>query len=239
MMQKLVVKTEASTGRYGHLGGRRWLIQSGAELHLVTSDEELRDLARRAELTPDTPIYKVGAPQPLVEVPELAALLTETSESAPPVRAGRRSSERAQLSEELAILNRPLLDDVEYYDQVPRSGLRRAIGVLAVLALIGGGGYFALRHGHQLEQLVRGFWPVRGSSPAPVAAIAPAPTPPSVPGGVPNRAPATPELEPATRGPAAPEPEADPPVAPPTAGRASTVRGAPGDAHHHSRQRAR
>jgi hypothetical protein len=238
-MQRALVTNDPTTGRYGHVGGRRWLFQIGPELHLVTTDEELRDLAQRARLTPDTPIYKVGAPQPLVDVPELSVLLMEGSESEPPVRLDRRLHERAQLSEELAILNRPLVDDVEYYEALPRSGFRRAVGVLTVLALIAGGGYFALRFSPRLDEVVRAsLSTIRASAaePAPLRAPLPASPPAAAPS---TSAAATPKGEPEPPAPVAAPPEADPPASSSTAPRASAARPDHGGAHHHSRHRAR
>lgn len=64
--------------------------------------------------------------------------------SEPPVRAAW-SDERAQLSEELAILDRPLDDDIEYYDEPTGSRAKRvALGILALVVVgLGFGAYAA------------------------------------------------------------------------------------------------
>jgi hypothetical protein len=73
-------------------------------------------------------------------------------QSEPPIRqphiqAETRSPERVKLSEELAILNRPLEGEVEYYDEVPRSRAKPVFAAVMVLAVIGGAGYlFGQRH---------------------------------------------------------------------------------------------
>ena len=97
-----------------------WLIEiAGCEIHLVGSDAELRNLLRRRPVTGETQVYEVGArPRALQNVPELARLLPQAADSEPPIRQPRprletRSPERIKLSEELAVLNRPLEDEVE------------------------------------------------------------------------------------------------------------------------------
>lgn len=78
--------------------------------------------------------------------------VAEVEESEPPIRRPRlqvetRSPERIKLSEELAVLNRPLEDEIEYYDEVPRSRAKPVFAAVMVLAVIGGAGYlFGQRH---------------------------------------------------------------------------------------------
>jgi hypothetical protein len=78
--------------------------------------------------------------------------VAKVEESEPPIRQPRlqvetRSPERIKLSEELAVLNRPLADEVEYYDEVPRSRAQPVFAAVMVLAVIGGAGYlFGQRH---------------------------------------------------------------------------------------------
>jgi hypothetical protein len=71
----------------------------------------------------------------------------------PPIRQPHfavetRSPERIKLSEELAVLNRPLEEEVEYYDPVPRSRAKPVVAVVMVLAL-GGAGYSLLAQRHR------------------------------------------------------------------------------------------
>jgi len=118
-------------------GGPRWLIQvEGGEFQLVESEQELAELARLGRLTESTPVYAVpDGPRALGEVPELARLVGGAHPSEPPIRLVHRSPERDFLSEELAILDRPLEDEIEYYDEVPvRRWPRRVAFVLAVAA---------------------------------------------------------------------------------------------------------
>ena len=117
--------------------GPRWLIQvDGGEFQLVESERELAELARLGRVTGLTPVYTVvEGPRPLGEICDLVTFVPRPVSSEPPIRLERRSRERAMLSEELAILDRPLEDEVEYYDAVPvRRWPRRLALVLAVAA---------------------------------------------------------------------------------------------------------
>jgi hypothetical protein len=129
----------------GH--GQRWLIQvEGGEFQLVESERELAELARLGRVTASTPVYPVGdGPRPLGEIPDLAGFVGGPVLSEPPIRLERRSPERAMLSEELAILNRPLEDEIEYYDEIPvRRWPRRVAIVLALAAGVLGACLFVL-----------------------------------------------------------------------------------------------
>ena len=128
-----------------------WLIEiAGCEIHLVGSDAELRNLLRRRPVTGETQVYEVGArPRALQNVPELARLLPQAADSEPPIRQPRprletRSPERAKLSEELAVLNRPLEDEVEYYDEVRRSRAKPVFAAVMFVAALAGAGYLLL-----------------------------------------------------------------------------------------------
>jgi hypothetical protein len=182
------------TGAVGRAGPRRWLIEiAGGESHLVGSDEELRDLVRRRQVTGETRVYEIGAgPHALRSIPELAHLLPDAEESEPPIRRPHlqletRSPERIKLSEELAILDRPLEDEIEYYDEAPRSRAKPALVVLMILAALGGG-YLLLTQRHRAD--------------------------------VPDKALETEPMRTPSRSesPAAPEPEGDPPPSAPGAG---------------------
>ena len=145
-------------------------------------------------------------------------------QSEPPIRqphlqAETRSPERVKLSEELAILNRPLEDEVEYYDEVPRSRAKPVFAAVMVLAVIGGAGYlFGQRHRADHDAVAP---PIRQgeqasstgaslSASAATAAKAPATEP------VPTRAPVAGAAAEAGSGASRPpgelEPEGDPPV---------------------------
>jgi hypothetical protein len=109
----------------------------------VESEEELAELARLGRVTPKTPVYSVGdGPRALGEIPDLAGLVGWPVSSEPPIRLERRSPERAMLSEELAILDRPLDDDIEYYDAVPVRRWPRNLAILLALAAGALGAYF-------------------------------------------------------------------------------------------------
>jgi hypothetical protein len=73
----------------------------------------------------------------------------------PPIRQPQfqvetRSPERIKLSEELAVLDRPLEEEIEYYDPVPRSRAKPVVAVVMVLAL-GGAGYSLLAQRHRAD----------------------------------------------------------------------------------------
>jgi hypothetical protein len=121
---------------------RRWLLQIDQELRLIESEQQLATLLRLGRVTSATPVYEIAAiPRPLGDVAELARLLPEPLVSEPPIRVDHRSRERALLSEELAVLNRPLEDDVEYYDEVPVRRWPKRLAVTLVLAAAALGAY--------------------------------------------------------------------------------------------------
>jgi hypothetical protein len=137
----------------------------------------------------------------------------------PQVHAETRSPERVKLSEELAILNRPLEGEVEYYDAVPRSRAKPVFAAVMVLAVIGGAGYlFGQRHRADHDAAAPPIRPGEQASStgeslsasAGTAAKAPATEP------VPTRAPvagaAAEAGSSASRAPGELEPEGDPPV---------------------------
>ena len=127
--------------------GPRWLIQvDGGEFQLVESERELAELARLGRVTGSTPIYTVvDGPRPLGEICDLVTFVPRPVTSEPPIRLERRSRERAMLSEELAILDRPLEDEVEYYDEAPvRRWPKRVAVVLALAAGVLGAYLFVL-----------------------------------------------------------------------------------------------
>src|SRR5512143_3405929 len=99
-----------TTGALGLAGRRRWLVQiDGRGLRLVESDAELRDLVRHRRVTFHSRLYEVRSTSCTVaDVLAVAPLLPSEPESEPPIRADTRSLERIRLSEELAILDRPL-----------------------------------------------------------------------------------------------------------------------------------
>jgi hypothetical protein len=177
-------------------------------------------------VTAETQVYEIGAgPRALRDIPELARLLAQIEDSEPPIRQRHvrletRSPERVKLSEELAVLNRPLADEIEYYDEVPRWRGSRVLVVLLVLAALGCAGYllFGPRHGGD-DNAAAGAPVVPPAVPAiaPVPARAPAaplPQPPPIE--------ARPAAKAAPRTPPEPveaEPEGDPPLPPRHRGR--------------------
>jgi hypothetical protein len=100
-------------------------------------------------------------------------------ESEPPIRQPRfqvetRSPERVKLSEELAVLNRPLEDEVEYYDEVPPSRAKPAFAVVMVLVALGGASYFMFAQRHRADDNAPAP-PVRqGEQASPIGAPLPA-----------------------------------------------------------------
>ncbi|HEY7373345.1 MAG TPA: hypothetical protein VIF57_14375 [Polyangia bacterium] len=228
------------------VGKRRWLIViAPGDVHLAGSEAELRKLLNDRPVTPETQVYEVGAgPRALREIPELARLLPQIEDSEPPIRQRRaraetRSPERVKLSEELAVLNRPLPEEIEYYDEVPRGNGKRALAALMLLAALGGAGYLlAQRHGGD-DSAAASAAVVPAQAPAAEPAQAPAAVPAQAPAAEPvpaqaqaavparARAPvapiaAPPATEAASSTPAAllaPDPEGDPPLPPRRRGR--------------------
>jgi hypothetical protein len=116
----------------------RWLIQlDRGELRLVEGDDQLVELLRAGRITGATQVYEVAAnPRALGQIPQLERLLIGAMASEPPVRRERRSPERSLLSEELAVLDRPLEDDIEYYDEVPMRRWPKRLAVACALAAV-------------------------------------------------------------------------------------------------------
>ena len=171
-------------------GQKRWVIEgAGGSPKVVGSADEVRDLLDQGRISADSRVYEiVTAPRRLRDVPELRAVLAEPLSSEPPVRHGAWSDERAQLSEELAILDRPLDDAIEYYDEPTGSRPKRVVvGILAlVIAGLGFGAYAARARPSWLlprpdaskEQVVAVAAPIPSVSESPAAAaplVAPPP----------------------------------------------------------------
>jgi hypothetical protein len=109
----------------------------------VESERELAELARLGRVTGGTPVYTVvGGPRPLGEISDLVTFAARPVISEPPVRRERRSPEREMLSAELAILDRPLEDEVEYVDAVPVRRWPRFVALVLALAAGALGAYF-------------------------------------------------------------------------------------------------
>lgn len=120
----------------------RWLVQVDQELRLVEGEQQLATLLRLGRVSSATPAYEVAAiPRPLGDVADLARLLPEPPTSEPSIRMEHRSRERALLSEELAVLNRPLEGDVEYYDEIPARRWPKRLAASLVLAAAAVGAY--------------------------------------------------------------------------------------------------
>jgi hypothetical protein len=172
-----------------------WLIEiAGCEIHLVGSDAELRNLLRRRPVTGETQVYEVGArPRALQNVPELARLLPQAADSEPPIRRPHprvetRSPERAKLSEELAVLNRPLEDDVEYDDEVGRSRAKPLFAAVMFVAALAGAGYLLLAQRDRAGDEAAARHARQGEPTAPIGARLPASASDAV---VPAKTPAT------------------------------------------------
>jgi tetratricopeptide (TPR) repeat protein len=193
------MRSGETTGELGLAGRRRWLVQTDAgELHLVDGETELRDLVRRQQVTFRSRLYEVSfASRTVADVLAVARPLPSEPDSEPPVRADTRSLERIRLSEELALLDRPLEDEVEYYDEVPRSRAKAVLGVAAVLALLGGGAYKLLpQHLHLLRSIDVARAPDGDTSAtARAAASAPVRTPAPAAVAPPQSTPALPRVE--------------------------------------------
>ena len=103
-----------------------------------------------------------------------------TSDSEPPIRRPHRrletrSPERVKLSEELAVLNRPLENEVEYYDEVPRGRAKTVLVTVLVLASLGATGYLVLAQRHRAGLPAGAPTTAPVSAPAPVAPTAASP----------------------------------------------------------------
>jgi hypothetical protein len=152
------------------------------EFQLVETETELVELLGMGRVTSTTPLYAVGdGPRTIREIPELAHLMSKVVSSEPAIRRHRRSPERAMLSEELAILNRPLEDEVEYYDETPsRRWPKRVAFVTAFAAAVIGAHLFAVPQSSAWRSLAvsRLIRPARGAVASSVPETASRPTVP-------------------------------------------------------------
>jgi hypothetical protein len=129
-------RSDSGTSPHTLVNQPRWLLRLDAsELRLVDGEQELAELFRLGRIDSGTPVYEIASgPRPLGDLPGMARVLLAPLESAPPVRGERRSRERDLLSEELAILDRPL--EVEYEDErPPRRRPRLAVVAIALAAV--------------------------------------------------------------------------------------------------------
>jgi tetratricopeptide (TPR) repeat protein len=159
------------------LAGRRsWLIDlPGLGLRLVHDEQEIRTLIQQARISADTRLYEVApAARRLADIPELVDLLP-AFDSQPPIRNVGRSAERALLSEELAVLNRPLASDVEYYDELPRPRWRKLALTLGVVVFVSGASFLLRARRLRPSELTRPT--VATSAPS----LLPSPVPPAAP----------------------------------------------------------
>jgi len=200
MTHARVVPAEEADG-----SARRWMIEgiSGSP-KVVCRAAEVRDLLDQGRINADSRVYEiVGEPRRLRHVPELCDAIPAPLLSEPATSPSSWTPERAELSGELAILDRPLEVDVGYFDERPPA---RSRGLkLTVLALVVAG----LGIGAVAARTAGGLWSKRvlflAGPPAAVAARLPAPA-------------ATPPLE-------APSPPAD--VGPPTVAMAAAIDATP------------
>jgi hypothetical protein len=100
-----------------------------------------------------------------------ATLVNGSSESEPPVSPAPRSHAREMLSQELAVLNLPLEDEIEYYDEAPVRRWPKRLAVFAAFAAVAGVVYLFVAPRHRAPAVV--------ADPAPVIAPQPALQPPS------------------------------------------------------------
>ncbi|HLK91592.1 MAG TPA: hypothetical protein VKZ18_16990 [Polyangia bacterium] len=114
----------------------RWLLRLEAdELRLVDGEPELAELFRLGRVSSATPVYEItSGPRALGDLPGMARVLLSPAESAPPIRGEHRSPERDLLSEELAVLDRPL--EIEYEDERPTRRRPRWAAVVIALAAV-------------------------------------------------------------------------------------------------------
>jgi len=152
------MSSSKSAGTTGLARKRRWLVQvEGGGFRLVEGDARLHDLVRQQQVTLQSQVYEISSgPRAVGDVLEAAQLLPPEPESEPPIRqpqlrAETRSPERVKLSEELALLNRPLEDEVEYYDEVPRGRTKTLFAAAMVVAALGGAGYPFLVQRHRAD----------------------------------------------------------------------------------------
>jgi hypothetical protein len=147
-----------ATGAPGMTVRRRWLVKlEGGGLLVVDGDAELRELLRRQQVTFESQVYEISSgPRAVGDVLEIAQPPSPELESEPPIRQPRvrmetRSPDRVKLSEELAVLNRPLDDEVEYYDEGERSRAKPVLAAMLVIAALGGAGYRWLAQRHHAD----------------------------------------------------------------------------------------
>jgi hypothetical protein len=160
-------------------------------------------------------------PQISAAIPiDSGAIIVDTPPPPPPEPRGRRSTLET-FNDEMAVLERPLEDEVEYIDEKPPRRWGHVAAFVATVTLVGGGGAYLLSQHRAAAAAARGE-PVQ-----PAMATARAPASPPVAALEPGRAPAA----------AAP---AAPAAAPTPAEEDDTAENAPSDeaaADHHAPSR--
>jgi hypothetical protein len=225
-------------------GSQRWLLQiRRGELRLVTDLAELIRLVLERRVERTSLLYRITEePRAISEVPELAELF-DAPLTPPPQAAYREVSgtfdpngDEVPDLESISPLGSTADAFGEDYYEVPRSRWPAVLLAIAGLAVVGGGGYLALRHSGSISAPLAAVPPPAPTVlPPPVAATpepTPAPPPTAIPPPVATPAPApTPPPAPV----AAKPPE--PPPAPPPAAEAPPPREAPPAANEPSKTR--
>lgn len=145
----MITRAQSFAGEPRSLRRRQWLIEgTGGSPKLVSGAAEVRDLLDQGRITAESRVYEITEdPRPLRDVSELGYVIVEPLSAEPPVREHTWSAERVRLSEELAILDRPLENDVEYFDEPGPSRWRgvKLVVLAFVMGAIGYGAFPALK----------------------------------------------------------------------------------------------
>ena len=128
---------------------RRWVLDlGGQQLRLLESDAALIKMITQLRLTPATKVYELGSDaRTLADIPQLRSLFEEPLAVAGSAHTDSSALALDELNVELAVLDRPLEGEADYYDEVPRPRWPRRAATAAILLLAGGGYMLSpLRH---------------------------------------------------------------------------------------------
>jgi hypothetical protein len=211
---------------------QKWLLQiRRGELRLVTDLAELIRLVLERRVERTSLLYRITEePRAIADVPELAELF-DAPKTPPPQAAHREvsgtfdpDSDEVPDLESISPLGSTADAFGDDYYEVPRSRWPAALLVVVGLAVVGGGGYLALRHTGAIAPPLAAVPPLAPVTLPPPVAAAPAPAPTPPPAAIP--APPAPEPTPPPAPVAAKAPEPTP-APPPAAGPGPAGRLAP------------
>jgi len=221
-------------------GRNRWLVSiNGGQLCFLEDEAQLRELVARGQVTAATAVYEVAAgSRALADVPELARLLPRKRRASLSIVSDHEPDAMESLDRELTVLDRPLPDEVEYYDERPPRTWRAGATGLVLTLLCGGVLLLALGHARVETTIIQLVASGRAAVTLPARADAPAAPPIAKPAQLPVAAVVAPAAGPtAAKPPAqlAPAAPAPPEVSAPAPERS---RGADRARAHHSRSRS-